>query len=105
MTISFRTQTFHDIRNKIGQEELTTDQVEDVITSYGISSDEYKTEFSNYLDLKEKGEINTEEGFGPGLIAVPMSAMGRAAEGVVAFGDMVLPESRRSNNRNGNLYS
>tara|TARA_R110000751_G_scaffold16391_1_gene51900 strand:- start:588 stop:4151 length:3564 start_codon:yes stop_codon:yes gene_type:complete len=93
MTISFRTQTFHDIRNKIGQEELTTDQVEDVITSYGISSDEYKTEFSNYLDLKEKGEINTEEGFGPGLIAVPMSAMGRAAEGVVAFGDMVLPES------------
>ena len=84
MTISFRTQTFHDIKNKIADESVQTeDQINNIITSYGIDPSEYRNEWNVYGSLIEEGKVNPEEGFGPGLVAVPMSAIGRAAEGIL----------------------
>jgi hypothetical protein len=93
MGISFRTQTFHDIKNKIAGDDVAPEQVEGIIESYGVNPDEYYKEYDSFFDKYEKGEVDPTEGFGPAPVAMVTSALGRAGKGIVEFGDMVLPES------------
>ena len=93
MGISFRTQTFHDIKDKIASDDVAPEQVEGIIESYGVNPDEYYKEYDSFFDKYEKGEIDPTEGFGPAPVAMFTSALGRAATGVVELGDMILPES------------
>lgn len=93
MGISFRTQTFHDIKNKIAGDDVAPEQVEGIIESYGVNPDEYYKEYDSFFDKYEKGEVDPTEGFGPAPVAMVTSALGRAGKGIVEFGDIVLPES------------
>jgi hypothetical protein len=56
MSISYRTQTFHDIKHKLAQDDLRPEQAEGIIESYGIKPDEYFKEYDLFFDKYEKGE-------------------------------------------------
>ena len=49
MGISFRTQTFHDIKNKIAGDDVAPEQVEGIIESYGVNPDEYYKEYDSFF--------------------------------------------------------
>ena len=50
MGISYRTQTFHDIKNRLASDDVLPDQMDDIVSSYGVDPDEYFKEYDSYFD-------------------------------------------------------
>ena len=96
MGISYRTQTFHDIKHKLANlegDDVNPEKVESIIESFGVDVDKYFDESEVYYKKYDRGEVDPSEGFGPAPVAMVTSALGRAGKGIVELGDMILPES------------
>ena len=61
MPVSYKTQGFHDIRQRLEADDVTSDNVDEVIKSFGEKPEEYKAEWETYTSGLRDGSITYGE--------------------------------------------
>ena len=96
MTVSWNTQSFHDARRRLEKEDISKEETQKVLESFGYDYNEYAKEYNKFDKLWDAGKINPEEGFGGNIfekgIATATGTIGDIGRDIVSLGEMVLPE-------------
>ena len=95
MTISFNTETFHDIRKELISQgdNLSKEKLDEIVSSHDVDPKEYVKEWKVYEKAKSEGFDPTEYS---GVLGAPGRIVGRAVgevgEGIIDLGAALLPE-------------
>ena len=58
MIVSWNTQSFHDARRRLEKEDISKEETQKVLESFGFDYNEYAKEYNKFDKLGDAGKIN-----------------------------------------------